>query len=225
MKNYKGYKTLLKHFLFIAIFQCEIYAIAQGDSVIISDHYVLPGFIKGTVKLKTGKSESVMLNYNKITEEMIFEKGDNRLALHNLETIDTVYLGPRKFIPFGKVFYEVLIDGPPVSLYIRHKCNLLHAGKPSGYGGSSETGSVTSISMIVGSGNLYKLKLPEDFHTTDATQYLLIKDNSEYKINSENQLLRVFPEKSKELKLFIKQNKLNTRNQEDLIRIVNRALL
>ena len=35
-------------------------------------HYVFPDFVQGTVKLKSGERHEAILEYNSITEEMIF---------------------------------------------------------------------------------------------------------------------------------------------------------
>lgn len=205
--------------LVLAVFFSEITVDAQDKSESISMHYVLPDFVKGLVKLKSGKTEEVVMNYNKVTEEMIYDNGGTKLAMTNLESIDTVYLGSRRFIPHGKIFYEVLINDN-ISLFIKHKCNLLQAGSPSGYGGTSETSATNSISILVGSGSMYKLELPKEYHVKDASQFRISKDNSEYIIANQKQFLKIFPKQSEELEQFIKQNKLNVKNQDDLIILV-----
>ncbi|MGD0343322.1 MAG: hypothetical protein ABSA76_16605 [Bacteroidales bacterium] len=48
-------------------------------------HYIFPSFTKGKILLKTGLTQEVMLNYNSITEEMVFEANGTRLALANPE--------------------------------------------------------------------------------------------------------------------------------------------
>jgi hypothetical protein len=205
--------------LILAVFFSEIPVDAQDKSEPISMHYVLPDFVKGLVKLKSGKTEEVVMNYNKVTEEMIFDKEGTKLAMTNLESIDTVYLGSRKFIPHGKVFYEVLIDDN-ISLFKKHHCNLLQAGSPSGYGGTSETSAINSISILVGSGTMYKLELPKEYHVKDASQFRILKDNSEFIIASQKQFLKIFPQQSEVLEKFIKLNKLNITKQEDLIILI-----
>jgi len=47
--------------------------------------------------------------------------------------VDTVYLNDSKFVPEGKIFYEVLLSGP-IDLFIQNKGDLMPAGKPVGYG-------------------------------------------------------------------------------------------
>jgi hypothetical protein len=209
------YKSILAFPLLLLTSLCEMPINAQDKSEAISPHYLLPDFVKGSVKMKNGNTQQAIMNYNMLTEEMIFEKGDTKLAMDKLETVDTVYLGSRKFIPHEKVFYELLVMDQ-ISLFVQHKCNLMPAGKPAGYGGTSETSATTSVSVLMTSGNIYKLKLPEGYRVTDDTQFWITKGGSAFRIGSERQFLKIFPEKSKEIELFIKQNKLNMRKMEDL---------
>jgi hypothetical protein len=206
--------SILKIILFLFVCICTTTVCAQNEES-VSPHYLLPDFVKGSVKIKNGNAQQAIMNYNMLTEEMIFEKGDAKLALDRLETIDTVYLGSRKFIPHEKVFYELLVKDQ-VSLFVQHKSNLIPPGKPAGYGGTSETSATTSVSVLQSSGSIYKLKLPEGYRVSDDTQFWITKGGSTFRISSERQFLKIFPEMSKEIELFIKQNKLNLRKQGDL---------
>ena len=85
--------------LFPALLLC-----AQGNEM--ADYYLFPVFTKGIVITKGGRQEA-NLNYNMIIEQMIFEQKGKYLALDHLETVDTVIINNRKFIPSGNVFYEL----------------------------------------------------------------------------------------------------------------------
>jgi hypothetical protein len=193
--------------------------LAQSDTANFVSHYVLPAFVKGTVKLKNGRSEEAIMDYNKLTEEMIFDKDGTRLALDSLEKIDTVYLDIHTFVPHDKVFYEVLVKGR-VSLFEQNKCNLLAAGYPAGYGTTSETGASRSVSMLTNSGRAYMLHLPRDYHVTDASQFWIRKGGNYYKANNASQIIKVFPDKSKEIRQYIKVNNLDLKNPADVVKLV-----
>jgi hypothetical protein len=220
-KNYI-FKSISTITLFITTCFCGIPNCAQNKSEPISTHYVLPAFEKGIVRMKNGQIEEVKIDYNMLSEEMIFENGGTRLAMDKIETIDTVYLGSRKFVPYEKYFLEILLEDQ-VSLFIRHKLNILQSGSPAGYGGTTETGAAHSISYLVGSGSLYKLQLPSEYHLTDASQFWIKKESSFFRIGTERQILDIFPEKSKEIKQFIRQNKINLRKEKDVITLINRC--
>jgi hypothetical protein len=212
-------RTLLLLFLFLLIpYLTDNQILAQSDTANYVAHYLLPEFVKGTVKMKDGRTEVANMDYNKLTEEMIFDKDGTRLALDSLEKIDTVYLDTHTFVPHEKVFYELLVKGP-VSLFEQNKCNLLAAGYPAGYGTTSETGASRSVSMLTNSGRAYKMHLPRDYHVTDASQFWISRSGKYYKANNAAQIIKVFPEKSKEIKEFIKVHNLDLKNPADVVKL------
>jgi hypothetical protein len=201
--------------LFIACFLTSISIFAQPDTT----HYVLPGFVEGSVKMKDGRTEIAIMDYNKLTEEMIFEKDGIMLALDSISAIDTVDIGSREFVPHEKVFYEVLVKGP-VSLFIQHRCNLIASGNPSGYGGVTETGSSRNLTSLTNSGRAYQLKLPTEYHVTDASQDWIRRNGTFFKANTATQIIKAFPDKSKEIKQFIKSRNLDLKNDRDLVTLI-----
>jgi hypothetical protein len=216
-QTYNNHALIL--FLLITLYFSDSQVHAQSDTALLSTHYVLPDFVSGLVKMKSGLTEVAMMNYNKLTEEMIFDKAGVKLALDSLVAIDTVHIDSRIFVPHGKIFYEVLVIGQ-VSLFKQHKCNLIPAGNPSGYGGSSETGASRNLSSLTSTGRAYKLKLPGDYHVTDASQFWIRKGDTFYRANTGAQIAKIFPEKGKEIKQFIKQKKLNLNNTVDLVTLI-----
>ena len=215
MKKYVSGKSILLTFLFFIFYFTDTLIQAQNDTV----YFIFPQFVQGSVKMKTGRIEVAFMNYNKATEEMIFEKDGVLMALDSLQTIDTVYIESRVFIPHNKVFYELLVKGK-VSLFVQNKSNLVDAGSYSGYGGKTETGAVRNLTSISNSVQTYKFKLPTDSYVTDATLFWITKDDKFYKSNTASQIMKVFPEKSKEIKQFIKDHKLDLKNTNDLITLI-----
>jgi hypothetical protein len=70
---------------------------------------------------------------------------------------------------------------------------------------------------------MYKLELPKEYHVRDASQFVITKDNSEFKTGTEKQFLKIFPQISNELTQYIKQNRLDIRKQADLVFVINRC--
>ena len=103
-------------------------------------HYIFPEFTQGVVLLKSGVKNETSLNYNSLTEEMIFDKKGRKLAMAetDLALIDTVFIEDRKFIVLNGGFVELLYHST-CHLYAEHKGKLKEPGKPAGYGGTSKT--------------------------------------------------------------------------------------
>lgn len=181
-------------------------------------HYVFPVFTEGTVKMKSGEMHKATLNYNTITEEMIFDQAGQKMALDQIETIDTVYIENKKFVPAGEVFYEMATN-TPVALFIQHKSDVIPPGSNTGFG-TSQTSAITNISTIKNSGSLYQLKLPDDFQLVSKTIYWLKKNNNYYVIKNTKDVQDRFPEKAGAIKDFAKANKISFKNEDDVVKLI-----
>ena len=188
---------------------------AQKNGVEIS-HYIFPEFVKGTVLMKSGVKNEAMLNYNSLTEEMIFENNGTKLAISQLDQIDTVYIENRKFFLLNNKFVELAYHGK-YDLYLEHKCSLIDPGKPAAYGGTSQTSSTTSYSSIFSGGQAYELSLPDGYKTKPYQNFWLKKDGKLASFLNLRQLSKLFNDKSGQFKQYVKENKVSIDNQESMI--------
>jgi hypothetical protein len=218
MKKQNYLSTLILVLLISPVCTSDLLCQIISDTANTSKHYVLSEFMLGSVKIKGGQTENAIMNYNQLTEEMIFEKDGLMLALDSIMKIDTVSIDSRLFIPHDKVFFEVLVKGK-VSLYKQHKCNLLATGNPSGYGGVTETGASRNISSIKGYRS-FKLQLPRDYYITEASQFWLNYGGVFHKANTISQISGAFPEKKAEIKNYVKLKKLDIDKPEDRVALI-----
>jgi len=177
--------------------------------------YFFSEFGKSTVIMKNGQIQTTLMNYNIVTEKMVFIKDEKYFDLVNPETVDTVFLNGSRFIPAGKVFYEVLVSGQ-ISLFIQNKGNLMPAGKPAAYGGTSQLSATTQLSSITLSSGQYNLKLPADYIVSSASLLWIRKDNEMFSFETEKQFLKLFPGKEGLIKAFMKENRLKFSRPENL---------
>lgn len=206
-----------KSFIFLI---CIIsnFAFGQKQTKTIS-HYLFPEFIQGKVLMKKGKINEVPMNYNALTEEMIFENNGVKLALAQLEAIDTVYVGGKKFVPINGKLLDLLYHSK-FELFAEHKCKLNDPGKPAGYGTSSQLGAASTYSSYFSGNRVYEMTLPETVETTPYTVYYLKKDGNLLKFVSIKFLLKEFTEKSAAAKKFIRENNVSYENWESVIKLV-----
>lgn len=200
------------------LFLATTFCFAQDKNEKSVTHYVFPDFVSGKVKYKSGVATSTKLNYNSILQEMIYSEKGKLMALAYLDLIDTVFLEQRIFIPVEKAFYEVLAKGD-VSLYAQYTCNIIPPGQPAAYGGTSQTSAVTNYSSINSGGQLYELKLPDDYKLSPGCLYWINKNGTFYRASNVNQFSKVFPEKADAIKNWAKKNKVDIRNKEDIMKL------
>jgi len=199
---------------------CSTAAISQPEqrSVQIT-HYVLDTFYNGTILMKSGQMQEYLLNYNTLTNEMIFERAGQRLAIAEPEDVDTVYINNRKFVYVNKKFFEVLAT-TPVPLFIEYVGSIIKTGSEIGYGMSSSTTGSNGVSSIINGGKMYDLHLPYEYKVKVKKQYWLRKGYNYYKANNTKHIIEVFPDKERLIRDLIKKNKTDFSKPEDITALV-----
>ena len=216
-------KPLIMKFVFcFLIYSLSlISSFAQVKSVPLS-HYVFPVFNQGEVLMKTGKSSKAMLNYNSLSEEMVFDNKGQKLAIidEQLKQIDTVYIKNRKFFRLNDKFLELLFHSN-TDLYAEYRCHIIYPGKPNGLGGTTQTSSSRTYSTIISGMLIYDLSLPEGYKTTPYTYYWLKKDGELHKFKNLKQLTKLYADKKDLYKDYIKMHEVKFNEQESIVQLVN----
>jgi hypothetical protein len=210
-------RTLATILLIILVFQVKAQSKPDGSA----PQFLFPEFSTGKVRLKNGNNQALELNYNTVSEKMVYKKESNLYDVVNTEIIDTVFIKESKFVPAGHVFLEVLLIAP-VSLYIQYQGELIPPGAVAGYGGTSQVSNTKNLTSVNLSMGYYNLKLPDDY-TVKLDQILWIKKDSLQNYSTERQFLKLFPDKAAELKEFIKKQKIKFDKPADQVRLVERC--
>lgn len=213
---------VIRQFLLITILLVALY-ISLGFTqvkIVEDSHYLLPEFTNGLVLMKSGVKIEVLLNYNTITEEMIFDDKGVKLAMTQLDLIDTVFIVGKRFIPFDSKFVEDVYLGKS-ELYIEYKCSINDPGKPAAYGGTSRTSATTTYSSYFANGLLYQMNLPEGLETIPYVEYWLKKNEKVIKFLNIRQLSKMFEEdKSGSLKDYIKKHQVKYTDKKSIIDLI-----
>lgn len=191
----------------------------QEDEELSLPQFLYTDFSEGTILLKNGQKRNIPMNYNLLTEKMVFHQNGKPYDLAGIETIDSVFIQNTCFIPMGNIFYEVAVNDK-ATLLIQHRGSLIPPGKPAPYGGVSHTSSTTTYSSINTAGGTYNLKMPSDFSVNYHPVYLLRIDYEIHSFTKQSQFLKIFPGKESELKAFIKANKIRFDKKENLVKLI-----
>ncbi len=199
----------LKEVLLLVSFFTAFTLSAQQFGTKVSPHYVFPEFTKGVVKLKDGKNIESKLNYNMITEEMLFDNEGKILALTgaSLTNLDTVVIQDRRFIREGGVFYEVLYE-KDYKLLIFYGCQVSAAAATGAYGSKSKVASVNTYKRFFGNdGSVYASELPDEYELTKKYVYTLRKGGEEKKFHSLSHIKKNYKAQKSEYKSYVKKHK------------------
>jgi len=205
-------------FLFLLAFTTVNVLFGQAK-VIELTHYLFPEFSKGVVLMKNGMKNEASLNYNSLTEEMIFESNGTKLAVSQLDKIDTIFIKDQKFVSINNKFLEIVYQSK-YTLFAEHKCSIKDPGKPSGYGGTSQTSATSTYSSYFSGGQVYELKLPEGYQTKPFVDYWLRKDGQTNKFLSLRQLSKFFNDKEDLFKVFVKKQDVKYDNRTSLVELI-----
>lgn len=186
-----------------------------------TEHYLFPEFTQGVVLLKSGKQDLKLLNYNSLTEQLVFDAYGRVLAVpdEQLARIDTVYIQERRFIIVHNKFVELLHDAR-WDLYVEHKCALKEKGKDVGYGGTSQTSAVNNPSAVRLGGIVYNMELPDGFETKRYSTYWLMRDGESKPFGTLKQLKKLYKDKIDLLNKYLKTRDVRYEDHEAVIQLI-----
>lgn len=211
--NFHTMRKYLLPLLFIAI---PFFLSAQKNLVL--SHYIFPEFVNGVILMKDGTKINVPLNYNSASEQVVFIKNGQKLALadETIPTIDTVYMSDKKFILESGSFMEVK-SGSNYDLFIGYKCDVTPPAIERGYGIKSSMGTVNTYSKMYGSGGIvYELELPKDFKIKPFVVFKLRVNDKIHNFRTEKQLLRIFNNQKEKVQNYRRETKLDMNNIESI---------
>lgn len=211
----------MRFFIYSFIIYLSIATVYPQVQVTEVTHYLLPDFTEGIIHMKSGIKNEYLLNYNSLTEEMIFKDKGKKLAIGYTEMIliDTVSIMDRNFIKLNDVFVE-LIYHSTCDLYAQYKCRLIYPGKPAAYDGTSQTSASSSYGSFKSGSIVYNLKLPDDYEVKPYTYYWLRKNGELNKFINIRQLMKLYKNKKSLFKVYLKANDVKYEDQESIVELV-----
>lgn len=164
--------------------------------------YLFEKWSTGIIKLESGanlKMESCM--YDLYHERLMFLQDENPLYFSNPEDIDRFTVGTSEFINIknetNNDFYEILVEGKDLKLLKKYNCDIIK-GK--------ETNGITQATAD-------KFKITNDYYLKKGDVELI-----KVKIK-EKDILKLLSNKEQEVKKYIQDNKLNLKNENDLVEL------
>ena len=212
-------KVLASHIIIIISLLVGSTTFGQSNYADQSSQFIFKDYAIGEVLMKNGNKHSARMNYNAVTEKMVFEQNGQLLDLANLNTIDTVYLHGKKFTPVKGAFFEK-IETTPIPLFVQHKRKLVRSKKKVGFGETSELATTYGYSSAELDGYNLNLPLIDNYEVTINPIFWVLKDGSMKSFSTERQLLKIFSKKKNEIKEYIKNEKLNIEDIDDVTKII-----
>jgi hypothetical protein len=191
----------------------------QNDQRNKLPQYLFPDFSPGIVIKKNGVTQKYELNYNTVTQKMVFVQEYDLFDMTGTESIDTIVIEGRKFVPVDEVFFEVLVVAP-VSLLLQHRSDLIPVGSPAGYGSTSQTSAIDNYVGISTRSGTLNLKIPDKHEIREAPTYWVVDVSNRVSFINRNQFLKAFAPDREKLEVFIKKNKVRFENPSDVADLI-----
>jgi hypothetical protein len=194
--------------------------IAQEKGTLVNpDQYLFPEFNTGKVGMINGRDLNVVLNYNIVTEKLVFMQKGQIYDMVEYSKIDTVSLNNKKFIPSENMFLEIAESGR-YTLLLQHIGTIQSPPKPAAYGGTSEVSSSTYVNYAMMGNEPYRL---QNDTTLIIRHEIIYWIKSADKLNSflnEKQLVKILHDYKDKIRLYINVNHLKFDNPEHVTRLV-----
>ena len=211
----------MKHFI-LSLILCLSFTLAYSQSEGKEfSAYIFPEFIQGKVLMKTGMSYNALLNYDALTEEMVFVNKSKKLAIagDEVELVDTIVISGRKFVTLDHKFVELVYDSA-VILFAGYKCKLSSHGKPGAYGDTSQTAAITTASGFYTGTTRYELSSPDLYQVKPYTWYWLMKNGKLSRFINFRQLSSIYRDKDEKLKKYLENNVVIFEEAEDVVLLI-----
>ena len=194
---------------------------AQEKTALVNpEQYLFPAFNTGKVGMKNGRELKVILNYNIVTEKIVFMQKGQIFDMTDLVNVDTVTLLDKKFIPAGKGFMEIA-DSGKYTLLFQHLGKIETPPRPAAYGGTSEVSSSTYMNNVQMGNEIYRLQNDTELIIKrEVIYWIKTSDKLEFFLN-EKQLVRILPDLKDQIRLFIKQNHLKFDDPMNVIKLIS----
>jgi hypothetical protein len=184
-------------------------------------HYVFEDFKNGMVLMKDGTSRGAVLNYNSLSEEMVFSEKGKKWAIADEEIlrIDSIFIENRVFFLLNNKFVELLFNSD-TEFYAEYRCNVQSPGRPTAYGGTSRSTTSTSYGQLTYQTHIYELKLPDEFEVDPYIIYWLKKDGELHRILNLRQLNKIYSDKRNLIRDYQKENHVIFKQPETVVRFI-----
>lgn len=218
-----------KNLFLLAIFCCA-YATTLGQEVVnvkadqeinqvftVKDLYRYEQFLLGMVQFRDGTSAEAKLNYHKLFEQMLFidDKGDS-LAVGNPETIKSITIGKDTFYYNKEFFVELISSTSSVRLAKRQVLQQIDEQKIGAYGQSYTNNSTVANKNYYTVDGKPRLNVGEGTLFSQKSEYYMSYKQDDFVLATKKNVEKLFDDKAKDVKSYIKTNSINFANENDL---------
>ena len=193
------------------------------DVLTPADIFSYPQFTSGKVFFKDGSKAVAKLNYNRLSDQMLFidPKGDT-LELADENTIKFIAIDKDTFY-YDEGYVKIIADYGAVKLAEKQIWVVADVRKVGTHNSAKSSVAITSLGTYSDEGaraKSYDLVINENTIIRKETQYFFGDANNRFVRTGKKRLLLLLPKDELSIETYLKENKVNFDKKEDLLRIV-----
>lgn len=184
--------------------------------------FLLPDYASGTILMSNGSRATTWLNYDAANHHMMYKQKNEEMILLNTQSVDTIYVSARKFVPAGPLFLEVV----PVAhgaVYVNWILKAHVKGSVGAYGQVVQT-RVETVNTSYWTNKAYQSERKEEYEFSNNNEYWLFRNGKPVKCRNEKTLLKLFPGKEEAIRTFMKENGADFSNPKAVISVLDYCL-
>ena len=174
--------------------------------------------MSGRILLNNGVSSEKILNYDFLNGEVEYIRGKDTLAIANAKDIRHIVIETDTFYYYRGGYLE-LVSGGAAKVALKQYIKLKETQKKDSYGTSSAGSATNSYGTLPAAGYFYKLIANEDMIFQRTLEYYISDQKGGFDLYNKKNLLHLYPQYEKEIKAYIKSEKIDFDIREDLIKL------
>ena len=210
-------KKQLLFVLLISTLPIANFAQSEKDPINLKP-FLFGKFIEGVVLLKNGVIEKVPLNYNTDNQSVYFVKDGQYMQVTGLETIDTVYIQHKRFVPVKNAFYEVVAFAPAAALY------MTYTNKPRPMVATTDHSGTTKQNSNAVSNTVSDVYVNRNFkgqYDVEVLKHFWMEKNGKmHRIDNKKQFVKLYSSGAKDtIENYIASHAVNFNNATDVVQL------
>ncbi len=191
---------------------------AQGYIFLFKD------FTPATFHMKDRSFAKSKINIDTKGQKIYYVQGGDIMELTNLQKIDTIAVGSRRFVIKDDMICEYL-KNESGGIYINWKLRDSFVGKEGAMGlttqGKIDVMQVPGLDSKYSINNMGKYEDGTDVWTIhNENNYIFRYDGREYRFRRLAELYKAFPEKAEGLKSFVRENNISLKSTAEAVRVI-----
>jgi len=195
----------------------EIITVKAGQKIsdVYKEIYRYPQFTAGRVYFVNGDVSAAKLNYNLITETMLFvnQKGDT-LAIADETAVKFITIEKDSFY-YDNGYLEFVDGNKSVRLAIKQRIKFSDKKKIGAFGMPTSTVRTESDDTFLGD-RRFNFLVAEDLIFKKETEFYLSQGSNNFVVLNKKNLLKIFPRNKENIEAFLKEKNINLQAAKDV---------